>query len=93
MNNKNQKNKNQERQSIHIANAVSTGLVTGAALGAVWNNIALGSGIGMLIAIFIISLKYNKNNTVKKNLAKIALVTILATGLILSIPKIFSHFF
>lgn len=39
MNNKKQKNKNQESQSIHIANAFSTGLVTGAALGAVCNNI------------------------------------------------------
>ncbi len=93
MNNKKLKNKKEESQSIHIANAVSTGLLTGAALGVILDNIALGSGIGMLIAISIISLKYNENHTVKKNLVKIALVSISAVGLILSIPKIFSHFF
>ncbi|MGH4122156.1 MAG: hypothetical protein ACREV6_04375 [Clostridium sp.] len=84
-------NTNKNNKNYYLSFGIGFGLLFGAGLGLIFKNIAMGVGFGMLIGIGIGGIMDKHTKSIKKDLIKIILITIIGVILILLTPKTINY--
>lgn len=78
-------------KNYYLSIGIGIGLVFGGAFGILFNNIAIGAGLGMLLGIVIGALIDKNTETIKNDIIKIVLLSVLGIIIIASIPKLIDY--
>lgn len=91
MSDKRNNNEKKDNQNYYLSVGIGIGLAFGAAFGVLFNSISIGAGLGMLLGVVIGVVMDKNTRSVKRDVIKVVLVSIIGVVLILLVPKIIDY--